>query len=52
MKKIEVTENYLKNILEALEDMKGYLECCGVKNTYQKHIIATKRNLDKVSNLK
>jgi len=45
MKKIEVTEVYLKNILQALEDAKGYFDMCGMKNTYQKHILATKKQL-------
>jgi len=47
MKKIEVTETYLKNILQALEDAKGYFDMCGMKNTYQKHIAITKKQLDK-----
>jgi len=48
-RKIEVTETYLKNILQALEDTKGYFDMCKMKNTYQKHIIATKKFLDKLN---
>ena len=48
MKKIQVTDVYLKNILQALEDAKGYFDCYGMKNTYQKHISATKKQLEKI----
>jgi len=48
-KKIEVTETYLKNILQALEDAKGYFDMCKMKNTYQKHIVETKKQLDKLN---
>lgn len=48
MKKVEVTEIYLKNILEALKDAKGYFDMCGMKNTYQKHIVTTKKQLEKI----
>jgi hypothetical protein len=46
MKKIVVTDTYLKNILQALEDAKGYFDMWGMKNTYQKHIYATKKKLE------
>lgn len=48
-KKIEVTENYLKEILQALEDAKGYFDLHGFKNTYQKHIKRTKDILNKIN---
>jgi len=48
-KKVKVTETYLKNILQALEDAKGYFDMCKMKNTYQKHIVATKKLLDKLN---
>ena len=47
-RKIEVTEIYLKNILQALEDAKGYFDMYKMKNTYQKHIVATKKLLNKL----
>jgi len=47
-KKVKVIETYLKNILQALEDAKGYFDMCKMKNTYQKHIVATKKLLDKL----
>jgi len=48
-KKVKVIETYLKNILQALEDAKGYFDMCKMKNTYQKHIVATKKLLDKLN---
>ena len=48
-KKVKVTETYLKNILQALEDAKGYFDMCKMKNTYQKHIVATKKLLNKLN---
>jgi len=47
-RKIEVTETYLKNILQALEDAKGYFDVYKIKNTYQKDIVATKKWLNKL----
>ena len=48
MKKVLVTETYLKNILEALEDAKGLCIVLGYKNEYQKHIRETKKQLEKL----
>lgn len=49
MKKIEITENYLNNILEALEDAKGLCIVYGFKNEYQKHIAKAKKYLEKLN---
>jgi len=49
MKKIAVTETYLKNVLQALVDAKGYFDCYKIKNTFQKEISATKKQLDKIN---
>ena len=50
-KKIEVTETYLNNILQALEDAKGYFDMISIKNTYQKDIVSTKKYLEKLNKL-
>lgn len=47
MKKIEVTEKYLNNTLGALKDAKGMCEAYNFKHTFNKHIAATKKYIDK-----
>lgn len=47
--KIEVTEKYLENILQALEDAKGLCKAYGFKSSFGKHINATKKYIEKGS---
>jgi len=48
VKKVEVTETYLRKILDALEDAKGLCVVYGFKNDYQKLIYTTKKQLEKI----
>lgn len=47
--KIEVTDKYLNNILQALKEAKELLPTYKSKNSLNKHIISTKRYIEKGS---
>jgi virulence-associated protein VapD len=45
--KIEVTQKYLENTLQALKDAKGLCQAYGFKNSFGKNIKATEKYIEK-----